>query len=61
MIIDEENKDCLLQAVRVDFLTEQWERELNTKALASAAAWGKKIDRENFEYRKRNRLIDRYR
>lgn len=61
MIVDEENKQCFLQALKVDFLTEDWEREMYTNALVSAVAWGKKIDKENIEYRKRNRLIDRYR
>lgn len=61
MIVDDENKECFLQALRVDFLTEPWEKELYTKGLMSAVAWGKKIDKENLEYRKRNRLIDKYR
>lgn len=59
MIVDDENKECLLQAMRVDFLTEPWEKELYTKALMSAVAWGKKIDKENVDYRKRNCLIGR--
>lgn len=49
MIVDDENKECFLQALRVDFLTEPWEKELYTKALMSAVAWGKKIDKENLE------------
>lgn len=58
----EEEKDIYyLQALRVDFLTEPWEKELYTKALMSSVAWGNKIDKENLEYRKRNRLIDKYR
>ena len=60
MIVDEDNKECFLQALRVDFLTEPWERELYTKALMSAVAWGKKIEKENIEFQKKNRFIDRY-
>jgi hypothetical protein len=60
MIIDEENKNCFLQALRVDFLTEPWEKELYTKALMSASVWGKKIEKENKEYFSKNHLIDKY-
>ena len=60
MIVDDENKECFLQALRVDFLTEPWEKELYTKALMSAVAWGKKIDKENNEYFSKNHLIDKY-
>lgn len=60
MIVDDENKECFLQALRVDFLTEPWEKELYIKALASAVAWGKKIDKENNEYFSKNHLIDKY-
>ena len=53
MIVTPENERFYLQAMRVDFLTEKWERELYTKALMSAVAWGKKIDKENIKYRKK--------
>lgn len=60
MKVTEENCEYYLQAMRVDFLTEQWEREWYILALMNAAAWGKKVDKENSEYKKNNRLIDKY-
>ena len=44
----------------VDFLTEKWEREWYANALMEATAWGKKIDKENEDYKKKNRFIYRY-
>lgn len=60
MIITEENQEFYLKALKVDFLTEQWEREWYTKALMSAAAWGEKVDKQNKEYYSKTRLIDKY-
>ena len=60
MIITEENEAYYLQAFRVGFLTERWEREWYAKALMEADAWGKKIDRQNEECKKKHRLIDKY-
>lgn len=60
MIITDENEKFYLMALRVDFLTEPWERELYTKALMSAVAWGKKVDEQNREYFNKNHLIDKY-
>ena len=60
MVITDDNQEFYLQALRVDFLTERWEREWYALALMSAAAWGKKVDKENKEYFKKNHLIDKY-
>jgi hypothetical protein len=60
MKVTEENCEYYLQTMRVDFLTERWEREWYTLALMRAAAWGKKVDKENKEYFKKNHLIDKY-
>jgi hypothetical protein len=60
MIITDENQYFYLQAKKVDFLTEQWEKEWYVLALMRAAAWGKKIDRQNKEYFRKNRMIDKY-
>ena len=60
MVITEENQEYFLMAMKVDFLDKAWEREWYTKALMRAAKWGKKVEEENDDYRKRNRLIDRY-
>lgn len=60
MIITEENQEFYLKALKVDFLTEQWEKEWYTLALMNAAAWGKKIDKENRKYFSTNHLVDKY-
>lgn len=60
MIVTDENKKYYLQAMKVGFLTERWEKEWYTLALMRAAAWGKRIDRINKEYFKNNSLIDKY-
>lgn len=60
MIVTDENKEFHLQAMKVDFLTERWEKEWYTLALMRAAAWGKRIDRQNKEYRSKNNLVDKY-
>lgn len=60
MVITEENQYFYLQAMKVDFLNKAWEREWYTLALMGAAAWGKKIDKQNKEYYSKNRIIDKY-
>ena len=60
MVITEENQYFYLQAMKVDFLNKAWEREWYTLALMRAAAWGKKIDKQNKEYYSKNRIIDKY-
>lgn len=60
MTITEENQEFYLNALKVDFLTEQWEKEWYTLALMNAASWGKKVDKENREYYKKNHLVDKY-
>ena len=60
MIVTDENKEFYLQVIRVDFLTERWEKEWYTLALMRAAAWGKRIDRQNKEYRSKNNLVGKY-
>lgn len=60
MKVTDENCEYYLQAMKVDFLTDQWEKEWYALALMRAAAWGKKIDRQNKEYFRKNRMIDKY-
>ena len=60
MIVTDENKEFYLQAMKVDFLTEQWEREQYAAAIKNATEWGRKIDRINKEYRLKNKLSDKY-
>ena len=60
MVITEENQYFYLQAMKVDFLDKAWEREWYTLALMRAAAWGKKIDKENKVYFSKNHLTDKY-
>lgn len=60
MVITDENQYFYLQAMKVDFLDKAWEREWYTLALMRAAAWGKKIDKQNKEYYRKNRIIDKY-
>ena len=59
MEVTAENIEYCFQAIKVDFLTERWEREMYAKALMSAAAWGNKVDEEN-KHKKKYRLIDKY-
>lgn len=53
-------EQCCLMAMRVGFLTERWEKEMYAGALASATAWGRKIDKQNKEYFDKNHLVDKY-
>ena len=59
-MITSKNITYVRQALKVDFLTEHWEKKLYAGALIAADAWGKKVDEENEKYRKKNRLIDKY-
>lgn len=60
MKITDENQEYFLMAMKVDFLDKAWEREWYTKALMRAVKWGKKMDKENRDYYRRNHLIDKY-
>lgn len=60
MLVTNNNKEYYLQAAKVDFLTEQLELEWYTMSLMRAAAWGRKIDKQNKEYHKKNHLTDKY-
>lgn len=60
MEVTDENKEFYIQALRVDFIKERWEREWYTLALMRASEWGKKVDKENKEYFSKNHLIDKY-
>lgn len=60
MIITDENQYFFLQAMKVDFLDKAWEREWYTLALMKAAAWGKKIDKQNKKASMMNNLREKY-
>lgn len=60
MIVTDENKKYYLEAIKVDFLTEELEREHYAAAIKSAIEWGQKIDRNNKEYIRKNSLVDKY-
>lgn len=60
MIVTQENETYYLQAMKVDFLTEDWEIEWYATALMQAAAWGTKIDKLNQEYFSSNHVVDKY-
>lgn len=57
MIVTDENKKYYLEAIKVDFLTEEWEREQYVAAIKSATEWGQKIDKNKG---KRESLKDKY-
>lgn len=46
MIVTDENKKYYLEAIKLDFLTEEWEREQYAAAIKSATEWGKEIDKK---------------
>ena len=58
MIVAEGNEKYILEAVKVDFLTERWEKEMYAVALIQANEWGKKIDKQAKEYKQNHRLIN---
>lgn len=60
MIITDENQYFFLQAMKVDFLDKAWEREWYTLALMKAAAWGKKIDKQNIKKKVLDELKIKY-
>lgn len=60
MLVTNQNKKYLLQAMQVDFLTEKWERDWYALALMRADAWGRGIDLEKKEYKAKNSLTAKY-
>ena len=60
MLVTNQNKKYLLQAMQVDFLTEKWERDWYALALMRADAWGRGIDQKKKEYREKNKLTSKY-
>lgn len=60
MLVTNQNKKYLLQAMQVDFLTEKWERDWYAIALMRADAWGRGIDQKKKEYKAKNRLTAKY-
>lgn len=60
MITLEIYRDSLIEASKVDFLTEVWEIKLYTSALCMAKEWGDKKTKEHEDYFKQNHLIDKY-
>ena len=56
----DEITEYYLQAMKVDFLTEKWERDWYALSLFRSAAWGKKIDKQNEEYFNKTHLVDKY-
>lgn len=55
----EETLKLYRQALEVDFLSNE-EVEWYFMSLMKAHYWGKKIDEENREYKRKHRLINRY-
>ena len=58
MKVTGENEKFILETMKVDFLTKRWEMEMYAAALIEANEWGKKIDEQNKEYKKKHRLIN---
>ena len=56
----EEEDEVRQKLSEVESITEVWEKNLFATAMMEAKRWGEKIDKENKEYRKKNRLIDKY-
>lgn len=56
----EDEKECIAMAKQVDFLKTKEEYELYAGALLAAKKWGEKVDNQNKEYRKKNRLTNKY-
>ena len=56
----EDEKECIEAAKRVEFLETKEEYELYAGALLAAKKWGEKVDNQNKEYRKKNRLTNKY-
>ena len=55
----EEIEQCIKQALKVDFLTEQWEKERYAAALIEALKWGKKVGKNN-ERNSLKTMADKY-
>lgn len=60
MKLTDETEKHLLEALHTDILTERWEREAFANALVEAERWGKKIDKENEDNKKKNRFYNKY-
>lgn len=56
----EEEDEVRQKLSEMESITEGWEKNLFATAIMDAKRWGEKIDKENKEYRKKNRLIDKY-
>lgn len=56
----EEEDEVRQKLSEMESITEGWEKNLFATAMMDAKRWGEKIDKENKEYRKKNRLIDKY-
>jgi hypothetical protein len=56
----EEEDEVRQKLSEMESITEGWEKNLFATAMMEAKRWGEKIDKENKEYRKKNRLIDKY-
>jgi hypothetical protein len=56
----EEENEVRQKLSEMESITEGWEKNLFATAMMEAKRWGEKIDKENKEYRKKNRLIDKY-
>lgn len=56
----EDEKECMAMAKQVDFLETKEEYELYAGALLAAKKWGEKVDNQNKEYKKKNRLTNNY-
>lgn len=56
----EEEDEVRQKLSEMESITEGWEKNLFATAMMEAKRWGEKIDKENKEYRKKKRLIDKY-
>lgn len=52
--------DAFIEAQKVDFITTYQEQAHYAQVLLEAAEWGRKKDKENKEYFRKNHLIDKY-
>ena len=57
----DEEAECLLEALKADWLKTNDEIASYAGALLAAKKWGEKIDKENEEYRKKHNLKGKYR
>ena len=59
--LEKDTIEAAAMTERVGFLTKSWERQMYSSVLVKAMQWGRKKDKENREYYRKNRLIDKYR